>query len=151
MQLHLKPDSQGAHRGRRRKGCGPGSGRGKTACRGGKGQTARSGSSIRPGFEGGQMPLYRKLPRRGFSNFAFRTEYEVVNLSDLEKVAGEEVIDRAVLVKAGIVRDSKKPLKLLARGEVKQAFNLKVDKASASAKAKLEAAGGSLTLSSEEK
>src|SRR3954468_13060165 len=105
MKLHELKNVAGAVHRKKRVGCGEGGGHGKTSGRGGKGQSARSGSSIRPGFEGGQMPLYRKLPHRGFNQAAFRTQVEVVNLGDLARLdAGVTEVNSAVLAKAGIVR-----------------------------------------------
>src|SRR5579864_4007264 len=105
MKLHELKNVAGAIHRRKRVGCGEGGGHGKTSGRGGKGQTARSGSSIRPGFEGGQMPLYRKLPHRGFNNANFRTTLAVVNLGDLERLAPEVTeIDATGLAKAGLIR-----------------------------------------------
>jgi large subunit ribosomal protein L15 len=143
MRLHSLSNVTGATHRRKRVGCGRGGGRGKTSGRGGKGQTARSGSSIRPGFEGGQMPLYRKLPHRGFNNANFRTSYSVVNVSDFGRLdASVTEIDSAVLAQAGIIRADALPLKVLGDGDVSRAFKVKASRFSASAKAKLEKAGG---------
>ncbi len=142
MQLHNLKNVPGAVHRRKRVGCGEGSGRGKTCGRGGKGQTARSGGSVRPGFEGGQMPLYRKLPRRGFNNKRFTTDYAVVNLADLSRIEDTTDIDREVLVKHGLIRSNAGLVKVLGDGEVAKALNVTADKFSASAKAKIEAAGG---------
>ena len=139
----LKPPA-GARTKRKRIGRGPGSGLGKTAGKGHKGQKARSGGGIRVGFEGGQMPLYRKLPRRGFNNFNFRTSYQTVNVGQLEKVEGD-TIDRESLVKAGLIRTNGDGVKLLGNGELSKAYTVKVDKISASARSKIEAAGGTIT------
>jgi large subunit ribosomal protein L15 len=143
MRLHQLSNVKGAVHRRKRLGCGEGGGHGKTCCRGGKGQTARSGGSIRPGFEGGQMPLYRKLPHRGFNNANFRSAFAVVNVGDLARL-GPEVseVDAAALAQAGLVRSAAAPLKVLGDGEVVRAFKVKAAKFSASAKAKLEQAGG---------
>src|ERR1035437_5329135 len=105
MLLHSLKNVKGAIHRKKRVGCGEGSGHGKTSGRGGKGQTARSGSSIRPGFEGGQMPLYRKLPHRGFNNYNFRTTYSTVNLGDLVKLdASVTEVNAAVLAQNGLIR-----------------------------------------------
>ena len=143
MRLHNLTNVPGAVRRKKRVGCGEGGGHGKTSGRGGKGQTARSGSSIRPGFEGGQMPLYRKLPRRGFNNYEFRTSYAVVNLGDLAKLdAAVTDVDIAALVNCGLIRNDGALLKVLGDGEVTRALKVTAAKFSASAKAKIEAAGG---------
>lgn len=142
MRLHDLKNVPGATHRRKRVGCGEGSGRGKTCGRGGKGQTARSGGSIRPGFEGGQMPLYRKLPHRGFNNKNFRTNYALVNLSDLARIEGITEINRQTLVDHGLIRSNADMIKVLGDGEVSKALKVTADKFSASAKAKLEAAGG---------
>jgi large subunit ribosomal protein L15 len=142
MRLHSLKNTKGAVHRRKRVGCGEGSGRGKTCGRGGKGQTARSGGSIRPGFEGGQMPLYRRLPQRGFNNHKFRKEYAHVNLSSLQKLEGVEEIDREVLVSNGLINANAERVKILGDGEISRAVKIKADKFSAAAKRKIEAAGG---------
>ena len=117
MKLHELKNVAGAIHRKKRVGCGEGGGHGKTSGRGGKGQTARSGSSIRPGFEGGQMPLYRKLPHRGFNNYEFRTEIAVVNLRDLAGLdASVTEVDAVALAKAGIIRSGEKTVKVLGDG-----------------------------------
>lgn len=143
MNLDNIPTIKGATHPTKRLGRGEGSGHGKTSGKGHKGQKARSGGGIRIGFEGGQMPLYRKLPRRGFNNFNFRVSYQTVNVGQLEKLEGDTV-DRAALVAAGLVRDNKQGVKLLGDGEVSKAFTVTVCKVSASAKSKIEAAGGKI-------
>jgi large subunit ribosomal protein L15 len=131
----------GSHRNRKRIGRGPGSGTGKTAGKGHKGQKARSGGNTNTGFEGGQMPMYRRLPKRGFTN-PFKVTYVAINLSVIEeKVRGTDVTVES-LVAAGIMRTVSEPVKILGHGDVKRAFVLKGLRASASAKAKIEAAGG---------
>src|SRR5277367_2347272 len=112
MKLHTLSKTVGSTHRRRRVGCGIGSGHGKTSGRGNKGMKARSGGGVRPGYEGGQMPLYRKLPHRGFSNFKFRNSYTLINVNDFDKVTGNE-IDAAILVAAGLIRDTDLPLKVL--------------------------------------
>jgi large subunit ribosomal protein L15 len=143
MKLHELKNVDGAIHRKKRVGCGEGGGHGKTSGRGGKGQSARSGSSIRPGFEGGQMPLYRKLPHRGFNNFNFRTEIAVVNLRDLagldEKVKDVNAVS---LAKAGLIRSGEVSVKVLGDGEITRALNVTAAKFSESAKAKIEKAGG---------
>ena len=144
MRLHNLIKS-GGRKERKRVGRGEGGGRGKTSGRGHKGQRSRSGFGLRPGFESGHIPLYRKLPKRGFSNFQFRTEYSVVNVGDLERVE-ESDVDRNVLIKAGLVRSSSKLIKILGEGDVSKALNVTADKFSASAKEKIEKAGGTIVL-----
>jgi large subunit ribosomal protein L15 len=143
MKLHELKNVPGAIHRKKRVGCGEGGGHGKTSGRGGKGQSARSGSSIRPGFEGGQMPLYRKLPHRGFNNYEFRTEIAVVNLRDLAGL-DESVkdVDAAALAKAGLIRSGETVVKVLGDGEITRAINITAAKFSESAKAKIEKAGG---------
>ena len=129
-----------------RKGRGPGSGNGKTAGRGHKGQNARSGGGVRPGFEGGQMPLYRRLPKRGFNNKRFAPAYIEVNIEDLEKFEGTEVTAES-LAEAGIISLPKvnDGIKILGNGELSKALTVKAKKFSASAKEKIEKAGGTAT------
>ena len=143
MNLENIPNIKGATHPTKRLGRGEANGRGKTCCKGHKGQKARSGGGIPVGFEGGQMPLYRKLPRRGFNNHNFRTSYQTVNLSRLGKIEGDTV-DRASLLRAGLIRDNGGKVKLLGDGEVSKALTVSVDKVSDAARAKIEAAGGKL-------
>ncbi|MDQ8183064.1 50S ribosomal protein L15 [Pelagicoccus sp. SDUM812005] len=143
MRLHNLSNVKGATHRRKRVGCGEGGGHGKTSGRGGKGQTARSGGGIRIGFEGGQMPIFRKLPIRGFNNKNFRTEYETVNIGELSKLDDSVTeVDREALAVAGLVRLNDKPLKVLGEGEITKALKIKAVKFSASAKEKIEKAGG---------
>jgi large subunit ribosomal protein L15 len=143
MRLHNLVNVKGAVHRKKRVGCGEGGGHGKTSTRGGKGQSARSGSSIRPGFEGGQMPLYRKLPHRGFNNYEFRTSYAVVNVGDLARLdAAISEVNAEVLAKAGLVRAGITMLKVLGDGEISRALKVTAQKFTGSAKAKLEKAGG---------
>ena len=143
MRLHTLVNVKGAVHRKKRVGCGEGGGHGKTSTRGGKGQSARSGSSIRPGFEGGQMPLYRKLPHRGFNNYEFRTSYAVVNVGDLALLdAKVTAVDAGVLAASGLIRGGEKTVKILGDGELKRALTVTAAKFSGSAKAKIEAAGG---------
>lgn len=129
-----------------RKGRGAGSGNGKTAGRGHKGQKARSGGGVRPGFEGGQMPLYRRLPKRGFNNKRFAPDYIIVNIADLEKFEGTEVTAKA-LAEQGIITLPKvnDGLKVLGNGDLTKKLDVKATKFSASAKEKIEKAGGTAT------
>ncbi|QYM79749.1 50S ribosomal protein L15 [Horticoccus luteus] len=143
MRLHELKNVAGAVHRKKRVGCGEGGGHGKTSGRGGKGQSARSGSSIRPGFEGGQMPLYRKLPHRGFNQAAFRVEPAIVNVGDLESLdASITEINLEVLGANGLVRRDEKLLKVLGNGEISRALKVTAQKFSESAKAKIEKAGG---------
>jgi large subunit ribosomal protein L15 len=140
----LKPRPGAKHR-TKRLGCGESSGHGKTCGKGHKGQKARSGGSIRLGFEGGQMPLLRKMPKRGFSNARFRPGFLSVNVGRLaDHFEAGAVLDRSHLVSAGLIPDRKGIVKVLANGEINKALNLKGITASAAARAKLEAAGGSV-------
>ena len=139
---------KGAGKNRKRLGRGAGTGHGKTAGRGHKGFKSRSGSGIKPGFEGGQMPLQRRLPKRGFTNI-FKKEYVIVSLSQLDSVDGTGEINTAALVEAGIVKKNVL-VKVLANGEVTKALNITVDKVSDSAKNKIEAAGGKVIISGQQ-
>jgi large subunit ribosomal protein L15 len=143
MKLHELTNVAGAVHRKKRVGCGEGGGHGKTSGRGGKGQSARSGSSIRPGFEGGQMPLYRKLPHRGFNQASFRVEPVIVNLGDLARLdASITEVNAEVLANAGLIRHDEKYLKVLGDGELTRALTITASKFSESAKAKIEKAGG---------
>jgi large subunit ribosomal protein L15 len=147
MKLHEMKNVVGAVHRKKRVGCGEGRGHGKTSGRGGKGQSARSGSSIRPGFEGGQMPLYRKLPHRGFNQAAFRVEPLIVNVGDFARLDPSVVdITAEVLAVAGLIRHDGNFLKVLGDGEVTRAFNVTAVKFSESAKAKIEKAGGKAVI-----
>jgi len=147
MRLHNLAPRPGAKHRRKRLGIGESSGHVKTSGRGHKGQKARSGGSIRLGFEGGQMPLIRRLPKRGFNNKDFKPVYAVVNLDTLEErfEAGSR-IDEAALRAIRLVHGRNDGIKLLARGTVTKSFTVEVDKSSAAAREKLEQAGGSLIL-----
>jgi large subunit ribosomal protein L15 len=142
MRLHdLKPRPGAKHR-RKRLGQGESSGHGKTAGRGGKGQTARSGSSVRIGFEGGQMPLIRRIPKRGFNNTRFGTRYIPVNVSELNAFADGSRVDEAVLRAAGLANGPGDGVKVLGAGDLTRKLTVSVSAFSASAKAKIEAKGG---------
>ncbi len=136
----LRP-AEGSRKKNKRVGRGVGSGHGKTSCRGHKGQKARSGGTKGPGFEGGQMPLQRRLPKRGFKN-RFRIEYAVVNLKNIGNIEGLDIITPEVLIERGIIRDIKDGIKVLGEGEMQKPFTIKADAFSASALAKIAAAGG---------
>jgi large subunit ribosomal protein L15 len=142
MELHDLHPAPGAKKSRKRIGRGPGSGNGKTAGKGHKGQKSRSGYSRRYGFEGGQMPLVRRLPKRGFFNI-FKVEFQVVNLRDLNRVfADGETVSVETLVEKGLVRGGKRPVKVLGDGELTKKLTVQVQKFSASARAGIEKAGG---------
>lgn len=142
MRLNNLPKSRGAMKPRKRLGRGHGSGHGKTSGRGHKGQKARAGSSQRPGFESGHIPLFRRIPKRGFNQARFQEKYAVVNVSDLEKLEGVEEVDREVLVKAGLVRRNAGPIKVLGNGNISKGLKVKADKFSGAAAEKIKAAGG---------
>ena len=142
MRLHnLKPRPGSKHR-RTRLGQGESSGHGKTAGRGGKGQTARSGSSIRIGFEGGQMPLIRRIPKRGFNNTAFGTRYIAVNVGDLNVFDDGATVDETALKSVGLANGPGHGIKVLGTGELSKKLNVTASSFSASAKTKIEAKGG---------
>jgi large subunit ribosomal protein L15 len=136
----LKP-TPGSRKRNKRVGRGIGSGHGKTSCKGHKGQKARSGGTKGPGFEGGQMPLQRRLPKRGFKN-RFRTEYAVINLKDIMHIEGLEIITAEALKDRGVLKDLKDGLKVLGEGEITRPLTIKADAFSASALEKIAAAGG---------
>jgi large subunit ribosomal protein L15 len=136
----LKP-AVGKSRKVKRVGRGIGSGHGKTSCKGHKGQKARSGGTKGPGFEGGQMPLQRRLPKRGFKN-RFAVNYAVINLKDLIKIEGVDTITPEILMEKGILKDLKDGLKILGEGEIRRPITIKADAFSASALSKITASGG---------
>ena len=140
MNLNELRIPKGSRKKRKRLGRGEGSGSGKTAGRGSKGQNARSGGGVRIGFEGGQMPLQRRIPKRGFTNI-FKKQYEVVNIKDLKRFKTGEVIDNNAFRKVGLIK-SDKAVKLLAEGEISYPLSIKVNKVSQAAKKKIESAGG---------
>ena len=143
MKEHELKPPVGSQRPRKRVGRGNGSGHGTYSGRGGKGQTARSGGKIPAWFEGGQMPLQRRVPKRGFNNSRFRTEYQVVNLGQLEGHAGETEFTRERMAELGMIDAGGGPVKVLARGEIGRAVTVQADAFSAAARAAIEAAGGS--------
>jgi large subunit ribosomal protein L15 len=146
IRLHnMRPRPGSTHRVKRL-GCGESSGHGKTSGKGHKGQKARSGGSIRLGFEGGQMPLIRRLPKRGFNNAAFHRNYAIVNLSDLASFKEGTVVNEQLLREKKMLRGNGDGLKILGDGELKHALTIEADKISASAREKIEKAGGSVTL-----
>ena len=144
MLEQLKPVA-GARHSKKRLGRGIGSGQGKTAGKGSKGQNARSGGGVRPGFEGGQLPLFQRLPKRGFKNIS-RVEYKVVNVEQLNVFDNGTVVDVAKLVEAGIVKELFEDVKILGKGKLEKKLTVKANKFSESAKKAIEAAGGSVEV-----
>ena len=140
----LKP-AKGATHSKKRVGRGHGSGLGRNAGRGDKGYHSRSGSKHRPWFEGGQMPLHRRVPKRGFSNFLFKKEFQIVNLSDLNIIQSEE-INPVVMKENGLVKYSLRPIKILGDGEIDKKMNVTASAFSSSAKSKIEKAGGTVEV-----
>ena len=146
MRLHnLRPRPGSRHRVKRL-GCGESSGHGKTSGKGHKGQKARSGGSIRLGFEGGQMPLIRRLPKRGFNNAAFQKHYAIVNVSDLNAFEAGVVVNEQLLRESNLIRGHFAGIKILGDGELKHGLNVEADRVSATAREKIEKAGGTVTL-----
>lgn len=145
MKLNELKAAEGSRRARKRVGRGTSSGFGKTSGRGQKGQLARQGGKTRLGFEGGQMPLFRRMPKRGFKNIN-RKEYAIVNLSDLNKFEAGSEVDLNSLQEAGLVKKQLDSVKLLAKGELNVKLTVKVNKVSAAAKKAVEAAGGSVEV-----
>jgi large subunit ribosomal protein L15 len=143
MQLHDLAPAPGSRKNRKRVGRGPGSGMGKTSTRGHKGLKARSGGNVRPGFEGGQMPIYRRLPKRGFTN-TFKTNNAVLNIKDLERFDDGSTIDIDILRLAGLVKGKVDGVKILGNGDTEKKFALKNVLVSKTAKEKIESAGGSV-------
>jgi large subunit ribosomal protein L15 len=141
MKLHELKPAEGSRKDRKRLGRGIGSGQGKTAGKGHKGQNARSGGGVRLGFEGGQTPLYRRLPKRGFTNFS-RKEYAVVNLDALNRFAEGTEVTPELLIETGVVSNEKAGIKILAKGNVEKKLTVKAHKFSSAAKEAIEAAGG---------
>ncbi|PYI50121.1 50S ribosomal protein L15 [Paenibacillus flagellatus] len=141
MKLHELSPAPGSKKTRNRVGRGVGSGNGKTSGKGHKGQNARSGGGVRPGFEGGQNPLYRRLPKRGFNN-RFRTEYAIVNLSELNQFSAGTEVTPELLLQSGVVKNPKDGIKILGNGELTVQLTVKANKFSQSAVEKIQAAGG---------
>ena len=145
MKLNELKPVEGARHYKKRVGRGTGSGLGKTSTRGHKGQNARSGGGVRPGFEGGQTPLFKRLPKRGFTNVN-RLEYAVVNVNDLNQFEAGSVVDLQALKQKGLVKKEYEGVKVLGNGELKVALNVKAKKFSETAKEKISAAGGSIEV-----
>ena len=143
MKLNELRPAEGSVTPAWRKGRGTGSGNGKTAGKGHKGQNARSGGGVRPGFEGGQIPLYRRLPKRGFTNSLFKKEYAIINLETLDKLFNDgDAVSMETLLEKGVIRKELNGLKVLGRGEITKKLTVKAAIFSVSAKEKIEAAGG---------
>jgi large subunit ribosomal protein L15 len=145
MKINELSPAEGSRKKKKRVGRGPGSGHGKTACRGQKGQNSRSGGGVRPGFEGGQMPLHRRLPKRGFTN-AFKKEYNVVNVDDLNRFEVDMPVDPTAFREAGLVKKMRHGIKLLGAGEVTRPVIVRIHKASKTAVEKVVAAGGRVEI-----
>lgn len=145
MQLHDLAPEKGERKNRKRLGRGVASGSGKTAGRGSKGQNARSGGGVRPGYEGGQMPIHRRLPKRGFKN-PFKKVFAIINVQDLGQFESDTVVDETLLLKTGLVKGDRDGIKLLGKGDINIPLTLKIDKVSESAKQKIEAAGGKIEV-----
>ena len=142
MKLHTLYPNDGATATRKRVGRGPGSGLGKTSGKGHKGQNARSGGGVRPGFEGGQLPLFRRLPKRGFTNARFKTVYAVINLSDLNNFEDGAVVTPELLKEMGILKNQLDGVKVLGNGKLERKLTVQANKFSASAVEAIEALGG---------
>jgi len=143
LRLNTLSPSKGARKGKKRVGRGPGSGWGKTAGRGHKGARSRSGFTAKPGFEGGQMPLHRRLPKRGFTNI-FKKQYAIVSLAALNRFEAGTVVNRSVLLESGLIKKTDEFVKVLANGEIGKALTLEVDKISQGARDKIVAVGGTI-------
>jgi large subunit ribosomal protein L15 len=145
MRIHDLSPSKGSRKSRKRVGRGTGSGHGKTSCRGYKGQRARSGGGKGPGFEGGQMPLQRRLPKRGFTN-VFAKSYAVINLKNLLRFGPDKTLDIEAFVRAGLVKKLKDGVKLLGQGDISFPLHVRVNEISKTARQKIEAAGGRVEI-----
>lgn len=143
MKLNELSPPDGSRKARKRLGRGVGSGTGTTAGRGTKGQNSRSGGRVRPGYEGGQMPIHRRLPKRGFTNI-FKKHFAIVNIRDLAKFESGSVVDEVALVRSGLVKGRRNGIKLLGKGDIDYPLTIKLDRISKSAREKIESAGGSV-------
>lgn len=146
MKLHTLSPNEGATTSRKRVGRGTGSGLGKTSGKGHKGQNARSGGGVRPGFEGGQLPLFRRLPKRGFSNALFKTEYAVINLSDLNRFEDGTVVTPELLKDLGLVKKQLDGIKVLGNGKLEKKLTVKAHKFSSKAQEEIEKLGGKIEV-----
>jgi large subunit ribosomal protein L15 len=145
MRLNDLAPEKGQRKKRKRIGRGVASGTGKTAGRGSKGQNARSGGGVRPGYEGGQMPIHRRLPKRGFKN-PFKKMFAIVNVQDLNRFEADAVIDEVAFIKSGLVKGDRDGIKILGNGEINVPVTVRINKISASARQKIEAAGGKIEV-----
>ena len=145
MRLNDLAPEKGQRKTRKRIGRGVGSGTGKTAGRGSKGQNARSGGGVRPGYEGGQMPIQRRLPKRGFKNH-FKKVFAIVNVQDLNRFDADSVIDEVAFIKSGLVKGDRDGIKILGKGDVQVPVTVRINKISESARQKIEAAGGKIEV-----
>ncbi len=146
MKLHTIRPNEGATTTRKRVGRGIGSGLGKTSGKGHKGQNARSGGGVRPGFEGGQLPLFRRLPKRGFSNARFKVRYATINLSDLNKFEDGAVVTPELLKEMGLVKNRLDGIKVLGNGKLEKKLTVKAHKFSSTAQRKIESHGGKIEV-----
>lgn len=145
MRLNDLAPEKGQRKTKKRVGRGVASGSGKTAGRGSKGQNARSGGGVRPGYEGGQMPIHRRLPKRGFKNH-FKKVFAIVNLQDLNRFAAQSVVDEVALIKSGLVKGDRDGIKVLGKGDIQVPITLQVNRISENARQKIEAAGGKIEV-----
>lgn len=145
MKLNELSPAKGSKKNRKRLGRGVGSGFGKTAGRGTKGHNSRSGGGVRPGYEGGQMPIHRRLPKRGFTNI-FKKKIVTLNIRDLERFESGSTVDEATLIRAGLVKGKRDGIKLLGHGEINHPLKIKLNQISKAARDKIEAAGGSIEV-----
>lgn len=145
MRLNELSPPAGSRKNRKRKGRGVGTGQGKTGGRGSKGLNSRSGGGVRPGFEGGQMPIHRRLPKRGFTNI-FKKRFAVINVDDLARFGKDDTVDETAMVKSGLVKGIRDGIKLLGRGDIDYPLTVKVDKVSKSAREKIVNAGGTVEV-----
>jgi large subunit ribosomal protein L15 len=145
MRLNDLAPEKGQRKARKRVGRGVASGSGKTAGRGNKGQNARSGGGVRPGYEGGQMPIHRRLPKRGFKNH-FKKIYAIINVQDLNRFEAQSVVDEVALIKGGLVKGDRDGIKVLGKGDIAVPVTVRTNKISESARQKIEAAGGKIEV-----
>jgi large subunit ribosomal protein L15 len=145
MRLNDLAPEKGQRKNRKRVGRGVASGSGKTAGRGNKGQNARSGGGVRPGYEGGQMPIHRRLPKRGFKN-RFKKIFAIVNVRDLNRFDADSVVDEVAFIKSGLVKGDRDGIKILGKGDVTVPVTVRINKISESARQKIEAAGGKIEV-----
>jgi large subunit ribosomal protein L15 len=145
MKINELAPAAGSKHKKKRVGRGPGSGHGKTACRGHNGQKSRSGGGPARGFEGGQMPIHRRLPKRGFTN-PFKKNYNILNVKDLEQFGANSILDSASFMEAGLIKKMGDRVKLLGQGEISHPLTIKLHKVSRSAREKIESAGGTVEI-----